>query len=197
MVIDRETRHTQIAVTGEGRSLCISTEACDPQRQSHPLQFDQVYCALAASAITTGQHYWEVDVRCCPAWAVGVAYGSLHRKGRDNGAKLGRNRMSWCVELRDGRLVAWHNEGHVVPTGIRRRERPSTVGVHVNYDKGQVAFYDADGMELLQEFSAVLTPVFDRVHHQFIEPLYPAVRFLRPQEGHAGTSHMEIPDLTA
>ncbi|KAL2079457.1 hypothetical protein ACEWY4_025201 [Coilia grayii] len=197
VVIDQATSHSQIAITGEGRSLCISSEASNPQSQSHPLQFDQVYCALATSPITTGQHYWEVDVRCCPAWAVGVTYCSLQRKGRDKGAKLGRNRMSWCVELRDGRLTAWHNDRHVVPTGIRGRERPGTVGVHVNYKKGRVAFYDADGMELLQEFSAKLTPVFDRVHHQFVEPLYPAVRFLRPQEGHLGPCHMEIPDLQA
>ncbi|XP_062371699.1 tripartite motif-containing protein 72 [Sardina pilchardus] len=196
VVIGRETSHSQITITGEGRSLCISSEACDPQRQLHPLQFDQVYCALAASAITAGQHYWEVDVRCCPAWAVGVAYGSLHRKGRDKGTKLGRNRMSWCVELRDGRLSAWHNDRHVAPTGIRGRDQPATVGVYVNYEKGRVAFYDAGGMELLQEFSAALTPVFDRMHHQFIDPLYPAVRFLKPQDGRgAWSSHMEIPDL--
>ncbi|XP_076145318.1 E3 ubiquitin-protein ligase TRIM50 [Alosa pseudoharengus] len=195
VVIDRETSHTQIAITGEGRSLCISSEACDPQRKLHPLQFDQVYCALATSAITNGLHYWEVDVRCCSAWAVGVTYGSLHRKGRDKSAKLGRNRMSWCVELRDGRLSAWHNDRHVAPTGIRGHDQPTIVGVHVNYEKGRVVFYDADGMELLQEFSAALTPVFDRMHHQFIDPLYPAVRFLRPQDGFARSSHMEIPDL--
>lgn len=197
MVIDKETSHSQIAIRGEGQSLYISSEPCDPQRQLHPLQFDQVYCALAATAITSGQHYWEVDVRCCPAWAVGVAYGTLNRKGRDKGSKLGRNRMSWCVELRDGRLTAWHNDRHVAPTVIRAREQPVTVGVHVNYEKGRVAFYDAGGMELLQEFSAALTPVFDRAHHQFTEPLYPAVRFLRAQEGHAGHSHIDIPDLQA
>lgn len=200
MVIDNVTSHPQIAITREGQSICISPEPIGAQSQSHPLQFDQVYCALATSPITSGQHYWEVDVRCCPAWAVGVTYCTLQRKGRDKGAKLGRNRMSWCVELRDGRLTAWHNDRHVVPTGIRGgRERPGTVGVLVNYEKGHVAFYDADGMELLQEFSAKLTPVFDRVHHQFVEPLYPALRFLRPQEGQQGLgpSHMEIPDLMA
>ncbi|KAK6323078.1 hypothetical protein J4Q44_G00054170 [Coregonus suidteri] len=192
VMIDRQTCHSKITVTGEGRGMCFSDSA--QSAPEHPLQFDKICCALGSVAVTTGQRYWEADVRYCSAWAVGVAYSSMDRKGRDKGAKLGRNRNSWCVELRHGRLSAWHNDRHVSCSASGRRV-PGRVGVWVHYEKGKLAFYDAETMKVLQEFSAALMTVFDRVHHQFTEPLYPAFRFLRPSEGQVWPSHIEIWDV--
>lgn len=162
----------------------------------HPLQFDKVSCALGSSPLTATRNYWEVDVRCCSAWAVGVTYGCLERKGRDKGAKLGRNRNSWCVELRGGRLSAWHNDLHVALQGAGQTSL-GKIGVWVNYDKGHLTFYNADTMAALQRFSAAMMPVFDRAHHQFTEPLYPAIRFLKPPENQMWPNHLELCHLGA
>lgn len=194
VVIDRQTCHRHITVARDGRGLCFSSST--HSGAEHPHQFDKVCCAMGSVAVTRGRSYWEVDVRYCSVWAVGVAYGCLERKGRDKGSKLGRNRNSWCVEFRDGRLSAWHNDRHVSCNASGQVSAPGKVGVWVNYEKGHLAFYDADAMRVLQEFSAALKTVFDRVHHQFTEPLYPAVRFLRPPEGHVWTNHMQVWDLT-
>ncbi|KAM9836825.1 putative E3 ubiquitin-protein ligase TRIML1 isoform 1-T1 [Aulostomus maculatus] len=192
VVIDMKTCHSQIMVTSEGRGLSFSGFAgTDPL---HPLQFDKVCCALGLFPITAGQRYWEVDVGCCSAWAVGVAYGSLERKGCDKGTKLGRNRNSWCVELQNGHLSAWHNDRNVACQGVGRTVL-AKVGVWVNYDKGQLIFYDAESMVVLQRFSAAVTTVFDRAHHQFTEPLYPAVRFLRPPENTIWPNHLKLSHL--
>ncbi|KAJ8390287.1 hypothetical protein AAFF_G00108560 [Aldrovandia affinis] len=169
--VDRRTSHRQIAVAGDGRAMCFAGE---PQAAPElPLQFDKVCCALGSVAMATGKHYWEVDVGRCTAWAVGAAYGCIERKGREKGAKLGRNRHS-CV---DG------------------RRPPRTVGVLLDYPRGRLAFYDGRSMRLLQEFCAALTHVFDRMHHQFTEPVYPAFRFFKPEAGQLGPSHMEVCDL--
>lgn len=188
-MIDRHTCHSQITVTLEGRGAAFCSTLHTPP--AHPLQFDKVCCALGSSPITAGLSYWEVDVRCCSTWAVGVAYGSLQRKGLDKSAQLGRNRNSWCVELKNGNLSAWHNDRHVACQGAGRRAL-ERVGVWVNYDKGQLMFYDADKMVVLQRFSAAVTPVFDRAHHQFTEPLYPAIRFLKPTENQNCPNHLEF-----
>uniref|UniRef100_A0A8C1Y269 Si:dkey-219e21.4 n=1 Tax=Cyprinus carpio TaxID=7962 RepID=A0A8C1Y269_CYPCA len=179
VVIDKQTCHKQIKVTSEGRGLCLSSEdRCIP---NDPLRFDQLYCALGSVAIKSGQHYWEVDVHCCSSWAVGMAYGSLQRRGRDKGAKLGRNRSSWSLEFQDGHLTAWHNDRHVALPVTAARAAPNRVGVFVKYQKGRL-------------FSAVQTAVFDRAHHQFTEPLYPAFRFFSPKD--KGHHHMEICNLS-
>ncbi|KAM6959864.1 E3 ubiquitin-protein ligase TRIM62 isoform 2-T2 [Tautogolabrus adspersus] len=189
MVIDRQTCHSEITVTSDGRGLSFSGSA--HSAPENPLQFDKVCCALSGSPLAAPQSYWEVDVRCSSAWAVGVAYIRLERKGRDKGAKLGRNRNSWCVELRSGHLSAWHNDRHVACQGVGQASL-GKVGVWVNYEKGQLVFYDADNMVVLQRFSAAVTPVFDRAHHQFTEPLYAAVCFLKPPENQIWPNHLEL-----
>ncbi|XP_030194514.1 E3 ubiquitin-protein ligase TRIM50 isoform X2 [Gadus morhua] len=203
VTFDRHTCHPSLSVTGDGRGLGLQAPGAAAPPDQHPLRFDRVFCALASVALATGQSYWEVDVRCCDGddggggWAVGVAYACLPRKGRDKGAKLGRNRHSWCVEWREGQLAAWHNDRSVA-LGVRARP-VGRVGVWVNHDKGQLLFYDAGSMELLQAFSAAMTPVFDRARHQFIEPLFPAVRLLEPRgaTGRPWANHVEICDLAA
>ncbi|XP_072232996.1 E3 ubiquitin-protein ligase TRIM62 [Leuresthes tenuis] len=193
-VIDRQTCHSQITVTSEGRGLFFSGSA--RPGPEHSLQFDKMCCALGSSPITSGQGYWEIDVRCCSAWAVGVAYGTVERKGKDKGAKLGRNRNSWCVELKNRNLLAWHNDRHVACQGVGQNQL-GRVGVWVNYDKGQLMFYDADTMVVLQKFSAAMTPVFDRAHHMFTEPLYPAICFLRPTENPIWPNHLQFCHLSS
>ncbi|KAF4084758.1 hypothetical protein AMELA_G00109720 [Ameiurus melas] len=190
VVIDRTACHRQIKVTTSGRGFYVSPD--DSSAPSHPLQFDQTCCALGSPAISSGRRYWEVDVHCCSSWAVGVAYGSLHRKGQDKSTKLGRNRLSWSLEFRDGRLSVWHNDWHLT---LSARAAPDKVGVLVNYQKGRVAFYDADAMKLLQDFSTSCTSVFERAHHQFTEPVFPAFRFFRARDRPPVPDHMEICDL--
>lgn len=190
--IDRLASNRHIAVGRDCRLMYFTGE---PQAAPElPLQFDKVCCALGSVGMATGRHYWEVDVGCCSAWAVGAAYGCIKRKGAEKGAKLGRNRHSWCLEQRDGRLAAWHNDHHLA-CQVRGHRPLRKVGVLLDYQKGRLAFYDARTMKLLQEFSAVLTPVFDRVHHQFLEPVFPAFRFFKPDSGQLGPDHMEICDL--
>jgi len=216
VTFDRQTCHPWLSVTADGRSLWFSPAAgnsihATPGDDQHPQRFDRAICALGAAPLPSGQSYWEVDVRCCGGgWVVGVAYGCLKRKGRDKGAQLGRNRNSWCVEQqhqRDGGLVAWHNDRGVVVAG-GWGAAVGRVGVWLHHEKGVLRFYNAGNMELLQGFSAAVTPLFDRVHHQFTEPLYPAVCLLEPGVGGAtvGTapaviplwaSHVEICDLAA
>lgn len=190
MVIDRTTSHRHIKVTVSGRGFYIFPD--DSSALQHPLQFDQTCCALGSPAISSGQRYWEVDVRCCPSWAVGVAYGSLHRKGQDKNTKLGRNRLSWSLEFRDGRLSVWHNDRHLVLSA----RAPDRVGVFVNYPRSRVAFYDASAMKMLQDFSTVSTTVFERANHQFTEPVFPAFRFFKARNRSRDVpDHMEICDL--
>uniref|UniRef100_A0A3B3Z988 B30.2/SPRY domain-containing protein n=1 Tax=Periophthalmus magnuspinnatus TaxID=409849 RepID=A0A3B3Z988_9GOBI len=175
LLVDPQTCHPRLNATSDGKGL-FYREACSSPE--HPLKFDQVCCGLGSAPLCSGQGYWEVDVRCCSSWAVGVAYERLERKGRDKGSKLGRNRNSWCVEYRNEKLLAWHNDRNMVCHWVGvGRSRLSRVGMWVQFDKGQLVFFDAETMSVLHSFSAVMTTVFDRAHHQFTEPLYPAVRF--------------------
>ncbi|XP_072315486.1 E3 ubiquitin-protein ligase TRIM62 [Eucyclogobius newberryi] len=189
VTVDAQTCHPQLTVTPEGSGLFCG--AARSSTELLPLQFDSVCCALGSTPVSSGQGYWEVDLRCCfSGWAVGVAYGKLERKGQDKGCKLGRNRNSWCVEFRNGRLSAWHNDRHVA---CQRAGQPQLkrVGVWVHFDMDLLVFYDADTMGVLQSFSKAVMPMFDRAHHQLTEPLYPAVRLVKP-DTQARPNHVEF-----
>uniref|UniRef100_W5N6F4 Si:dkey-219e21.4 n=1 Tax=Lepisosteus oculatus TaxID=7918 RepID=W5N6F4_LEPOC len=148
VTIDSKSSHRNIAVSRDQRSMCYSSEP-QPLLDS-PLQFDKVCCALGSASLSKGRHYWEVDLSCCSAWSVGIAYGSIERKGNQKNAKLGRNRHSWCIEFRDNQLSAWHND-HYISCG-KSQVAIRKVGMLVDCQKGQLAFYNAVTMKLLQEF---------------------------------------------
>ncbi len=151
--------------------LCVPNE---------PLRFDQLYCALGSVAITSGQHYWEVDVHCCPSWL----WRGLWQPTEE---RTGQRCQTWTEQVL---VESWVSER--ASLGLAQRSTCGTTrhsssgstkqsrGVF-KVSEGPSVFYDAETMRTLQEFSAVQTAVFERAHHQFTEPLYPAFRFFFTQ----------------
>ncbi|CAN0111306.1 unnamed protein product [Lampetra fluviatilis] len=135
-------------------------------RPDHPHRFDGYYQALCSESFSSGQHYWEVDVggaaRGC---AVGVAYGTIARKGRGKECVLGQNDSSWVLYKNNNSWSVWHGG---VKTSVLVRDPPRRVGCHLHWEAGLLSFYRADSMELLHS-----------VHHSFSQPLYPALGVYR------------------
>ncbi|MGH0140053.1 UNVERIFIED_CONTAM: hypothetical protein FKN15_070442 [Acipenser sinensis] len=188
VTFDQNTTHKNLMVSKDQTSMCFTSE---PQPVAdNPLQFDKVCSALGTTSWLTGRHYWEVDVKCCSDWSVGIAYGTIERKGKLKTAKLGRNRHSWCIELRDNQLSAWHNDRHI-SCGIRHPTL-HRVGVFVDYEKGLLAFYNASTMKPIQEFSCATGTVFDRMRHHFTQPVLPAFRLFPSHSRPSTPDHIEI-----
>ncbi|XP_065765356.1 E3 ubiquitin-protein ligase RNF135 isoform X1 [Muntiacus reevesi] len=89
--------------------------------------------ALCSQALSSGQHYWEVDTQCCSHWAVGVA-----SRGMKRDQILGRTTDSWCVEWKGtSKLSAWC----MVEETVLGSDRPSVVGIWLDLEEGKLAFY--------------------------------------------------------
>ncbi|XP_038647397.1 zinc-binding protein A33 isoform X2 [Scyliorhinus canicula] len=172
VILDIASAHRNVLVSKDLTSMSVANESLSVPES--PLRFDKVYNILAAKGLMRGKHYWEVDIKSSAQWCVGIAYGSIERKGKHKSTKLGRNRQSWCIELKANQLLAWHNDRNV--NCSMKPSKLEKVGVYIDYEKGLAAFYDADSMKLIQEFSSITTSLFDRMHHHFTEPIYPAFR---------------------
>ncbi|XP_067845242.1 nuclear factor 7, brain [Heptranchias perlo] len=172
VILDRASAHKNVLVSKDQTSISVASEALSTPES--PLRFDKIYSILAAKGLMRGKHYWEVDVKPAVQWCVGIAYGSIERKGKHKSTKLGRNRQSWCIELKTSQLLAWHNDRNI--NCSMKPSKLEKVGVYIDYEKGLAAFYDADSMKLIQEFSSITSSLFDRMHHHFTEPIYPAFR---------------------
>ncbi|XP_078739247.1 E3 ubiquitin-protein ligase TRIM62-like [Lampetra fluviatilis] len=132
-------------------------------RPNHPHRFDDRAQALCRESFSSGHHYWEVDVGDARWWRVGVAYGTIPRKGDRDAQWLGGNDASWCLEKRDDSSSVFHG-GVKTALSVRGAPSPRRIGLHLHWEGGLLAFYRADSMEVIYE-----------VRQRFFQPLYPGM----------------------
>nr|XP_048711578.1 E3 ubiquitin-protein ligase TRIM69-like isoform X2 [Caretta caretta] len=121
-----------------------------------PARFDFCVAVLGAGAFTSGRRYWEVEVGEKPAWTLGVVHASISRKGKIHASP---SKGFWVIRLRGGAELMAKDTPPVV---LRPQALPHRIGVYLDYEGGQVSFYDAWGMSHLYTFSA-----------RFAESVYP------------------------
>nr|XP_045745381.1 E3 ubiquitin-protein ligase RNF135 [Mirounga angustirostris] len=151
---DLRSHSYTLEVSKDGRAVTVSR--CPQTHLGSHERF--VTCqALCSQAFSSGQQYWEVDTQHCSHWAVGVASWGMKRT-----QILGRTRDSYCVEWKGtSQLSAWH----MVKETVLGSERPKVVGIWLDLQEGNLAFYSvADQETLLYECpvsaSSPLHPAF-------------------------------------
>ncbi|CAL9686110.1 unnamed protein product [Knipowitschia caucasica] len=111
-----------------------------------PARFTRFCGVLATAEYSSGQHYWEVDVRDKGVWYLGVTTESSNRKGFVN---LSPSFGYWSLCLQD-RLYANGDDGRILVADYWNSPR---VGVYLDYDHGRLSFYDAVTMKRLFLFN--------------------------------------------
>ncbi|XP_030879269.1 E3 ubiquitin-protein ligase RNF135-like [Leptonychotes weddellii] len=151
---DLRSHSYTLEVSKDGRAVTVSR--CPQTHLGSHERF--VTCqALCSQAFSSGQQYWEVDTQHCSYWAVGVASWGMKRT-----QILGRTRDSYCVEWKGtSQLSAWH----MVKETVLGSDRPKVVGIWLDLQEGNLAFYSvADQETLLYECpvsaSSPLHPAF-------------------------------------
>ncbi|CAN0206991.1 unnamed protein product [Lampetra planeri] len=159
--VDPNSAHNNLQISSDLRT--VTRTDVSQGRPDHPHRFDVWQQALCSESFSSGQHYWEVDVGGVACYCqVGVAYGTIARKGRGKECGLGQNDSSWVLYKNNNSWSVWHGG---VRTSVPVRDPPRRVGCHLHWEAGLLSFYRADSMELLHS-----------VHHSFSQPLYPALR---------------------
>ncbi|CAN0111819.1 unnamed protein product [Lampetra fluviatilis] len=157
--VDPNSAHNNLQISSDLRT--VTRTAVSQGRPDHPHRFDGCAQALCSESFSSGQHYWEVDVGGAGYCQVGVAYGTIARKGRGDECGLGQNDSSWVLYKDNNSCYVRHGG---VSTSVPVRDPPRRVGCHLHWEAGLLSFYRADSMELLHS-----------VHHSFSQPLYPAL----------------------
>lgn len=153
--LDSSTAHPKVEITHDCRQVYWKRQ---PSSDIQP--YDSQYSVLAKTSFFAGQHYWEVIVQDKPYWLIGVTTRTEDEKANESqiSSNLGVNSTSWCIYHRDGEYLACHDAQEKqlsVGKGVRK------LGIHVNLQKRELSFYNADSMTLLHSFCVQCTkPLF-------------------------------------
>ncbi|XP_039996558.1 E3 ubiquitin-protein ligase TRIM39-like isoform X3 [Xiphias gladius] len=117
----------------------------------HPDRFDTVVIVLGREGFTSGRHYWEVQVGDKDDWYLGVARSSVNRKGR---ISVSTTQGYWALAMKKG-------QGYRVSTSppllLPLNPKLKRVGVYVDYEEGQVSFYDVRALTHIYTFKDMFT----------------------------------------
>ncbi|KAM4662314.1 B box and SPRY domain-containing protein [Discoglossus pictus] len=126
-----------------------------------PERFNHWPNCLATQSFQNGVHAWKVNVEKSAAYKLGVAYGSLARKGSGNEARLGYNPESWVFSRYDKDFRFSHDSQH---HAVELLKSPKHIGVLVDLEGGELIFFDPVSCVILYthptRFTAPVFPVF-------------------------------------
>lgn len=156
ITLDPATAHPRL-ILSEDRKMVKCGDKHQPL-PDNPERFDRVVCVLGQEALGSGRHYWEVEVGSKTDWDIGVASHSINRKGK---ITVNPGNGYWFLSLRDKTNYAFRTEPS---TSVPVNSQPQKIGVFVDYEKGQVSFYDVEGkvhiFTFLDTFSGMIYPFF-------------------------------------
>ncbi|XP_072329371.1 zinc-binding protein A33-like [Scyliorhinus torazame] len=160
LTLDPETAHNKLIISQDLTSVRHGNEEQD--LPDHPGRFNEYYYVSSSQSFTSGRHYWEVGLGHKPLWIVGVCRESVNRKGKiipspENGFWV-IARSPNCKSLKIPDVIS------------QRKVKPRKLGIYLDYEGGQVSFYDAEDMSHLYTFTDTFTeklyPIFNPCNHK-------------------------------
>ncbi|XP_028632064.1 butyrophilin subfamily 1 member A1 [Grammomys surdaster] len=146
VTLDPDTAHPHLFLYEDSKSVRLEdSRQILPDR---PERFDSWPCVLGRETFTSGSHYWEVEVGDRTDWAIGVCRENVVKKGFD---PMTPDNGFWAVEL--------YGNGYWALTPLRTPLRlaapPRRVGVFLDYESGDISFYNMSDGSLIYTFPSI------------------------------------------
>ncbi|XP_060934088.1 E3 ubiquitin-protein ligase TRIM39-like [Limanda limanda] len=141
LTLDPDTAYHSLVISEDGKQVTQEDNIEKDKVTDNPKRFD-VYCeVLTKEGFMTGKFYFEVQVKGKIHWIVGVARESVERK---NETSVSVEDGYWCILLDEGKYKTTADSELKI-----LKEELQKVGVFVDYNKGEVSFYNVDSKSLI------------------------------------------------
>lgn len=155
VVLDPNTASPWLSLSADLSSVMESAERLVVP--DNPERFDPCVFVLGAEGYTSGKHRWDVVVGDNPKWVVGVCKESVPRKRKFT---VSTTRGVWSIGLSKGVYTVSTPER----TELQVQQRPERIRVKLDFDKGEVSFWDGGTAKhlatLKYKFDEKMFPIF-------------------------------------
>ncbi|XP_043942019.1 zinc-binding protein A33-like [Protopterus annectens] len=156
LLLNPDTAHPTLILSEDLSSVRYGGDVMK-QLPNNPERFDKKPYVLGSTGFSQGRHYWEVDVGTKNTWILGVAKESINRKGET----LKRPETGyWMVWRSDEKFFALDS----VDKTLCLTDIPQKIRVYLDYDRGELSFYNGDNMSHIYTFTDTFTeklfPIF-------------------------------------
>ncbi|XP_035254557.1 uncharacterized protein LOC118216973 [Anguilla anguilla] len=147
VVLDPNTVHTCLSLSDDLTTVRLT--GTDQKYPDNPERFKPCGCVLGYEGFTSGKHSWDVKVGNKSAWDIGVMKESISRKGA---ISCNPKKGFWVLTLRNG-----DKYGATGGAGLTLKRKPQSIRVQLEYDRGEVSFFDSSDMSLIYTFKDTFT----------------------------------------
>ncbi|XP_058874815.1 E3 ubiquitin-protein ligase TRIM39-like [Acipenser ruthenus] len=145
VTLDPDTANPYLILSAEGKRVRLGETRQD--LSDNPERFDGWPCVLGREGYTSGRRYWQVQVVGNTWWVLGVSRESAPRKG---GFSMTPKQGYWTV-------WRWSGDGFTAltdpQTPLPRSLKPQKLGVYLDYEEGQLSFYNVETRSHIYTFT--------------------------------------------
>ncbi|XP_064176279.1 zinc-binding protein A33-like isoform X2 [Anguilla rostrata] len=147
VVLDPNTVRATLSLSDD--LTTVSDSGTGQKCPDNPERFIFYVCVLGSEGFTSGTHSWEVKVGNKLGWDIGVAKESITRKGS---ITYSPESGFWVLMLRNGDKYSASGA-----PGLTLKRKPQSIRVQLDYDRGEVSFFDSSDMSLIYTFKDTFT----------------------------------------
>ncbi|XP_035255993.1 tripartite motif-containing protein 35-like [Anguilla anguilla] len=147
VVLDPNTVRATVSLSDD--LTTVRHTGTDQKYPANPERFTFTVSVLGSEGFTSGTHSWEVKVGNKPEWDIGVVKESICRKGR---LTYTPKRGFWVLMLRNGDEYLASGV-----TDLTLKRKPQSIRVQLDYDRGEVSFFDSSDTSLIYTFKDTFT----------------------------------------
>lgn len=165
ITLDPNTANPRIILSADNTEMSTSGELQNVP--DNPSRFDVVLAALGSTGYSTGRQYWEVSVAGKLCYHLGMASESSQRKGA---MSFSPTNGFWTIVLtKQGQYRAIDRRSINIPI----LTQPLTLGILLDYKKGEISFYDSGARSHMYSFRG----------QRFTDKIYPFINFCVEDDG--------------